>query len=60
MKQEEGWPPARLLPLLAGLRELVPLKQWHNDFDAALGTRLGSYYEGFCHRLGARVGIYSR
>jgi hypothetical protein len=48
MKQEEGWPPERLLPLLAGLRELVPwLKQWHNDFDAASGTQLGDYYEGF-------------
>jgi hypothetical protein len=47
-KEEEGWPPERLLPLLAGLRELVPwLKQWHNDFDAASGTRLGDYYEGF-------------
>jgi hypothetical protein len=47
MKQEEGWSPVRLLPLLAGLRELVPwLKQWHNDFDAGSGTRLGDYYEG--------------
>jgi hypothetical protein len=48
MKEEEGWAPERLLPLLAGLRELVPwLRQWHNDFDAASGTRLGDYYEGF-------------
>ena len=32
MKEVEGWEAERLLPLLAGLRELVPwVKQWHND-----------------------------
>jgi hypothetical protein len=48
MKDSDGWEPARLQPLLAGLLELVPwLKQWHNDVDANYGARMGDYYEGF-------------
>jgi len=48
MKDNEGWEPARLQPLLAGLLELVPwLKQWHNDYDAAHSTRMGDYFESF-------------
>jgi len=48
MKDNEGWPPERLQPLLAGIQELVPwLKQWHNDVNPAFGERMGDYYEGF-------------
>ena len=48
MKDTEGWEPARLQPLLAGLLELVPwLEQWHNDLDPVFGERMGSYYKGF-------------
>lgn len=48
MKENEGWEPARLQPLLAGLLELVPwLKQWHNDYDPDHATRMGDYFEGF-------------
>jgi hypothetical protein len=48
MKDNEGWEPARLQPLLAGLLELVPwLKQWHNDVDPEFGQRMGTYYRGF-------------
>lgn len=49
MKDNEGWEPERLKPLLAGLDELVPwLKQWHNEPDAAFdGERMGDYYQGF-------------
>jgi hypothetical protein len=49
MKDNEGWEPERLQPLLAGLDELVPwLKQWHNEPDPAFdGERMGNYYEGF-------------
>jgi hypothetical protein len=32
MKDEKGWPAERLLPLLAGIDQLVPwLQQWYND-----------------------------
>jgi hypothetical protein len=48
MKDTEGWEPARLQPLLAGLLELVPwLEQWHNDLDPVFGQRMGTYYKGF-------------
>ena len=48
MKDSEGWEPARLRPLLAGLLELVPwLEQWHNELDPVFGERMGSYYKGF-------------
>ena len=48
MKDTEGWAPARLQPLLAGLLELVPwLIQWHNEVDPQFGERMGSYYQGF-------------
>lgn len=48
MKENEGWEPTRLQPLLAGLLELMPwLKQWHNDYDPEHATRMGDYFEGF-------------
>jgi hypothetical protein len=48
MKENEGWEPVRLQPLLAGLLELVPwLEQWHNEIDPAYGERMGMYYRGF-------------
>lgn len=41
-KQNEG---RTLLPLLAGLAELIPwLKQWHNDHDPVYNARLGDYF----------------
>lgn len=48
MKESQGWQAERLQPLLAGLLELIPwLKQWHNDYDADAGARMGDYFEGF-------------
>jgi hypothetical protein len=48
MKDNEGWPPERLQPLLAGIQELVPwLQQWHNELDPTYGERMGDYYKGF-------------
>lgn len=48
MKDNDGWEPARLQPLLASLLELVPwLEQWHNEVDPVYGERMGHYYKGF-------------
>lgn len=48
MKEREGWPAARLQPLLASLLELVPwLQQWHNEPDPEFGERMGDYYLSF-------------
>jgi hypothetical protein len=44
----DGWDTGRLVPLLAGLAELVPwLRQWHNEPDPATGTRLGDFFADF-------------
>ena len=56
-EQTEGWNASKLRPLLAGLDELVPwLRQWHNDYDSAVGYRLGDYFAEYlaseCNRLG--------
>jgi hypothetical protein len=49
MKEQEGWTPERLTPLLAGLLELMPwVKQWHNDPDPNFsGARMGDYFDSF-------------
>jgi hypothetical protein len=57
MRTEEGWEPARLTPILAGLLDLRPwLLQWHNDLDSETGVRLGEYFVQFaesqCQELG--------
>ena len=51
-----GWD--RLIPLLAGLAELLPwLKQWHNEPDPALGERMGDYFEGFVQDEARAMGV---
>jgi len=58
MKETEGWEPARLQPLLAGLLELVPwLEQWHNELDPAYGERMGAYYKGFVSEEARALGF---
>jgi hypothetical protein len=47
-REREGWPVERLVPLLAGLRELLPwLLQWHNALDPEFGLRQGDYFVSF-------------
>jgi SAM-dependent methyltransferase len=46
--KNEGWGPTRLVPLLAGILELLPwLEQWHNEVDPTYGTRMGDFFRGF-------------
>lgn len=48
MRDQEGWATDRLVPLLAGIVELLPwLRQWHNEIDAEYGVRMGDYYRDF-------------
>ncbi|MBF0261192.1 MAG: BREX-2 system adenine-specific DNA-methyltransferase PglX [Magnetococcales bacterium] len=57
-KENEGWPPDRLTPLLAGLLELLPwLKQWHNEVDPAFGIGMGDYFAGFCDEAMRGLGV---
>ncbi|PYC66185.1 hypothetical protein C7C45_26020 [Micromonospora arborensis] len=47
-EQEDGWTDDRLLPLVAGLREILPwVRHWHGEFDAAWGASPADTYEGF-------------
>jgi len=58
MKENEGWEPHRLQPLLAGLLELVPwLEQWHNEIDPAYGERMGTYYRGVVNEEARALGF---
>ena len=58
MRNEEGWEPERLKPILAGLLELREwLKQWHDDIpDPETGLKLGTYFSDYaeaqCQELG--------
>ena len=58
-KNEDGWTGEQLLPLLAGLDELVPwLIQWHNEpSDAFGGLKLGDYFAGFVDTEARHWGI---
>ncbi|MBK9410371.1 MAG: hypothetical protein IPN47_20455 [Gemmatimonadetes bacterium] len=43
--QRDGWSGERVVPMLAGMAELVPwLRQWHNELDAEFGDRPGEAY----------------
>ncbi|MDG4771170.1 BREX-2 system adenine-specific DNA-methyltransferase PglX [Solwaraspora sp. WMMD792] len=47
-EQEDGWDADRLLPLVAGLREVLPwVKQWHSEFDAEWSASPADIYAGF-------------
>ncbi len=58
-KQREGWSKDRLLPMLAGLLELLPwLKQWHHEPSADLGgERPCDQFEGFLNAECAEHGF---
>ena len=57
-KDHDGWPPERLVPLLAGVIELVPwLLQWHNDYDSDLGARMGDYFVDFVQTEARALGM---
>ncbi|MEW2475128.1 BREX-2 system adenine-specific DNA-methyltransferase PglX [Micromonospora gifhornensis] len=47
-EQEDGWAADRLLPLVAGLREILPwVRQWHGEFDPEWGASPADIYASF-------------
>ena len=45
-KDSEGWPPSRLTPLLAGLKDLLPwLHQWHPEPDPDFGQSFAEFID---------------
>ena len=58
MKAREGWPADRLVPLLAGLDQLVPwLLQWHNDVHPEFDLRMGDYYRDYLRDEAQALGV---
>ncbi len=57
-RQNEGWSPERLTPLLAGLLDLAPwLQQWHNEYDPQFNLRLGDYYADYVDQQARALGL---
>jgi hypothetical protein len=57
-KEADGWSSERLVPLLAGLIELLPwLRQWHNDYDPDTGERMGDYFAVFVNEEARSLGM---
>lgn len=57
MRTGEGWSDERLLPVLAGVLELLPwLLQWHNELDPNFGMGLGEFYRTFANEEMRRMG----
>ncbi|QLQ36246.1 DUF7008 domain-containing protein [Micromonospora robiginosa] len=47
-EQEDGWAADRLLPLVAGLREILPwVRHWYGEFDPTWGASPADIYAGF-------------
>jgi len=55
--KQEGWSTERIVPLLAGLLELLPwLKQWHNEIDPVFSERMGDYFQGYVEEEARAIG----
>lgn len=55
--KQEGWSTERIIPLLAGLLELLPwLKQWHNEIDPVFSERMGDYFQGYVEEEARAIG----
>lgn len=58
IKNEEGSASPKLVPLLAGLLELLPwIRQWHAGPDQEFGLELGDYYAGFVDTEARALGL---
>ena len=58
LKGDEGSASPKLVPLLAGLLDLVPwLRQWHAGIDPDFGLDLGDYYAGFVDSEARALGM---
>ncbi len=56
MKENEGWPPERLVPLLGGILEQEPwIRQWHNEEDGQ--QELAAYFHTFVDEEARDLGL---
>lgn len=55
--KNSGWNELRLIPMLAGLFELLPwLLQWHNDMDPAYGACMGDFFANYIESQARELG----
>jgi hypothetical protein len=58
---EDGWQRDRLVPLLAGLDDLMPwVAQWHGEVDLSFGASPAEIYEGFLDAQLAELDVARR
>jgi hypothetical protein len=57
--EQQGWPEDRLVPLVAGLAELLPwVEQWHSDPDALYGgSSPAEFFSGLLDTYMAKLGV---
>ncbi len=56
MKENEGWDPVRLVPLLGGILEQEPwIRQWHNEEDGQ--QELAAYFHTFVDEEARDLGL---
>jgi hypothetical protein len=54
----DGWGKDRLIPLIAGLAEVLPwVRQWHGDVDPAFGMSPADAYAGYLEDQQLRHGV---
>jgi len=54
----DGWKSDRLVPLIAGLAEVLPwVRQWHGDVDPAFGMSPADAYAGYLEDQQLRHGV---
>ncbi len=57
-RKDAGAEATELVPLLAGVAELVPwLLQWHDEPDPTFGERMGQFFAGFVATEAASLGV---
>jgi len=56
-RETEGWEDERLVPLVAGLAELMPwVRQWHDEVDPTYGVNMADFCEEQLRDRAAQVG----
>ncbi|WP_211675548.1 BREX-2 system adenine-specific DNA-methyltransferase PglX [Ornithinibacter aureus] len=56
-REAEGWDDERLVPLVAGLAELMPwVRQWHDEVDPTYGVNMADFCEEQVRDRAAQVG----
>lgn len=55
---DDGWEDARVVPMLAGLAEVLPwVHQWHGEVDPTFGASPADAYQGFLDAQLVEVGV---